>query len=335
MPLSDLFKRSPKMGIPKSPQPEPVRDDPFGSPELQKKRYAAALEFLGVLQEYAPQVQGHAGTILSVAAWLAGTSLYRSMNYKQDPPAGTIMLSEEVNEAWPELMNLFLYYCKRSGLEIQPDQMVLEPPPADKPKIEIQPAQEKFQDIYNEIMQKHGLDYRDGARAGMIACSLIFQYHCTKVRDIESRVAAGIVSMGVVAGAKTVPPPPGSGSSSRNSEVKMKNDNRLVLGERQAVLQEAREPGGIHIDPNPGVLQALQSGGIDPYLIYEQAMRKQIEDKIPRIDFVQSDVNALLDEWKSKPGDQAPIHVRLILWLKKNAAAHGYSQSGNSWILER
>lgn len=97
MPFSNPFKKSPKQ--------EPVKDDPFGSPEMQKKRYDAALEFLGVLQQnlLSSDGRGHAGTNLSVAAWMAGTSQYRSMNYKQDPPPGTIMLSEEVNQAWPTL----------------------------------------------------------------------------------------------------------------------------------------------------------------------------------------------------------------------------------------
>lgn len=96
MPLFNLFKKPKKT--------EPARNDPFGSPDMQKKRYEAAREFLGVLQEafLSPDGRGHAGTTLAVAAWLAGTSLYRSMNYKQSPPPGSIMLSEEVNGAWPE-----------------------------------------------------------------------------------------------------------------------------------------------------------------------------------------------------------------------------------------
>jgi len=159
--------------------------------------------------------------------------------------------------------------------------------------------------------------------------------HCMKLKDIEPNVAAGIVSMGIVAGAKTAPPPLGSGGSSGgSSEVKMKNDNRLVLGERDVAIQEALDHGGIFIDLNPEVLKTLQEGGIDPYLIYEQAMLKQIEEKISRIDYVQADVDELFNEWSGNPHDQAPVHVRLIIWLKNNAAAHGYRQSGNSWDLE-
>ena len=114
----------------------------------------------------------------------------------------------------------------------------------------------------------------------------------------------------------------------------MKNNNRLLLGEREAVLQEARAFGGIYIDPNPAVLSTLQGANIDPYLIYERGMLAQIEKKIPRIDFVQADVDVLFQEWIGKPQGQVPIHVRLIFWLKNNAAVHGYQQHGNSWLLK-
>ena len=113
-----------------------------------------------------------------------------------------------------------------------------------------------------------------------------------------------------------------------------KDNNRLLLGEREAVLQEARNFGGIYVDPNPAVLSTLQQANIDPYMIYEQGMLAQIEKKIPKIDFIQADVDALFREWNGKPEGQIPIHVRQIFWLKKNAAAHNYQQSGNSWILK-
>ena len=115
---------------------------------------------------------------------------------------------------------------------------------------------------------------------------------------------------------------------------KTKDNNRLLVGEREAVLQEARNFGGVYIDPNPTVLHALKQGNVDPYLIYEKGMLAQIEKKIPRIDFVNADVDALFNQWRQRPEEQAPIHVRQIFWLKENAAAHGYQQHGNSWILK-
>ncbi|HJR80914.1 MAG TPA: hypothetical protein VJ821_12635, partial [Anaerolineales bacterium] len=166
-------------------------------------------------------------------------------------------------------------------------------------------------------------------------CSMVFQYHYTVAKDIDPYVAAGIIAIGVVEGAKTAPPPLGSGNSTDHApEKKIRNENRLVLGERAAATREALDHGGVFIDPNPEVLRMLQAGNIDPYLIYEKAMLDQIEAKIPRIDFVKADVDKLYEEWRSKPHSDAPIHVRLILWLKENASTYGYEQSGNSWVLK-
>lgn len=341
MPLSDLFKKSPKKEAAQGPQkasPKSSADEAIFSPEMQRKRYDAAMEFLKNFQERMPLIGGkpHAGTVLSVAARLAGTSLYRSLHYKGDIAPGNVVLSEEVNEAWPQLMNLFAFYCKQNGTDVMAKPVVTVFPEKDKPRMSVEQVQEEYQDKYDEIMKSYGLDYLDGARAGMVLCSIIFQYHCTAVRDIDPYVGSGIVAMGIVEGAKTAPPPLGSKKSDHSMpENKAMDNNRLVLGERDAVIQEALEHGGVYIEPHPEVLKTLQAGNIDPYLIYEKGMLNQIEAKIPRIDFVKADVDRLFDEWKGKPESQAPIHVRLIIWLKNNAGAHGYEQSGNSWLLKK
>jgi len=341
MPLFDLFKKSPKK--------EPARtsltgkakasttDDSLHSPEMQKKRYDAAVEFVKAFQEKLPLVGGkpHAGTVLAVPARLAGSSLYRSLNYKKDMTPGIVVLSDEVNEAWPQLMNLFAFYCQQNNIDVTSKPPVTKFPESDRPRMEVEEILAEYQDQYHEIMQRHGLDYLDGARAGMLVCAMVFRHACTVAKDIDSDVAAGIVAMGIVEGAKTAPPPLGSRTSpSKPSSEKGKNNKRLVLGEQDVAIQEALDHGGVFIDLNPELLRMLRAGNIDPYLIYEKAMLKQIEEKIPRIDFVKADVDQLFVQWKSKPDPQMPIHVRLIIWLKKNASAHGYEQNGNSWILK-
>ena len=207
MPLSDLFKKSPKI--------EPNKNDPFGTPEIQKKRYAAAMEFVKIFQEKMPLLRGkpHAGTVLSVAARLAGTSLFRAIN-KNNFPAGNVVLSEEVNQAYPQLLNLFAFYCKQNGMDVLARSLVTEFPAKDKPLLEVEQVLAEYQDQYHEIMKKYGLDYLEGARAGMIVCSIAFQYHCAKNKDIDPYVATGIIALGVVEGAKTSPPPLKSDNSS-------------------------------------------------------------------------------------------------------------------------
>lgn len=320
MPLSDPFKKSPKE--------EPARENPLGSPEMQKKRYDAAMEFMQAFQQRVPLVDGrpHAGTVLAVAARLAGTSLYRSVN-KRDITPGVVVFSEEVNQAHPQLLNLFAFYCKQNGSDIMSKPPVTNFPEGDRPRMGIAEVQAEYQDQYNAIMKKHGLDFLDGAWAGMIVCSIAFQYHVTRVKDIDPFVAAGIVAMGVVEGAKTAPPLPGSKPGRR--------EKRFVLGEHDAAMKDALANGGGFIDINPGVLQTLIEKNIDPFLVYEQAVLKQMEEKVDRFDFVQMDVDVVFSAWEGKPSEKAPIPVRLVLWMKKNAPSHGYEQKGNSWILKR
>ena len=242
------------------------------------------------------------------------------------------------------MLKVFFYYCHIDGFDLTNDQLILNPPEEHKPQREIGLIQEQFQDLYNELMRKHGLDYWDGALAGMIVCSVVFRYHCKHAKDIDPRVAAGIVSMGIVTAAKTAPPPLGSIRTAnipadkiviKNTENAPKQSGkRLVLGERAAAIQEALDNGGIFIDPGTEVLSLLRQNNIDPYLIYEQALQNEIEAKIPRIDFIEANVDELYEEWRSKSHFHAPIHVRLIIWLKNHAASYGYEQIGNSWIIK-
>ena len=327
MPLFDFFKKPSKKEEPSQPQQV---DKDLMSPEMQQKRYEAAMEFVKELQEKIPLVGGrpHAGTVLAIAARLAGTNLYRSMNYKQDVKPGTVVLSEEVNQAWPQLMDLFALHCKQNGMDVLSSPLVTEFPQKDKPLMTVEQVQLEYQDQYDAIMKKHGLDHLNAARAGMMVAAIAFQYHCVRAKDIDPRIGTGIVAMGVVEGAKTAPPPLGTPNT---IALPKKNNARLVLGEDEAAAREARENGGVFIQLPPGMMDILKAGNM-AYAIYEKALIKQIESQIPRIDFVEANVDELFAEWRSKPEEQAPVYVRLIVWLKKNASAHGYEQDGNSWV---
>lgn len=350
MPLSDLFKKSPKK--------ESDRNNPLGTPEIQKKRYDAAMEFVKIFQEKIPLLRGkpHAGTVLAIAARLAGSSLYRSLNSQKDIAPGVVVLSDEVNEAWPRLMNIFAFYCKQNGIDVMSKPMITKFPEQIKPLMEAEQVLAEYQDQYHEIMKKHGLDYLDGARAGMIVCSVMFQYHCMKVKDIDPYIATGIVAMGIVEGAKTSPVPLRSeGSKPAATPMPVNNaqndqltpivtsiannsldgsGTRLVLGEGMNSMQEAMTKGGKYILVHPEVINKLKQNNIDPYLIYEAALRIEIESKIPQIEFVGANVDTLLREWGTKPQAQAPFHVRQLLWLNDNAASFGYQRSENSWVLK-
>jgi hypothetical protein len=351
MSLFDLFKKPPEQKPAKTPANPSKTNDSLSSPEMQKKRYDAAMEFLKIFQERMPLVGGkpHAGSVLSVAGCLAGTSLYRSLNYKTDAAPGIVVLSEEVNEAWPQLMNLFAYYCKQNGIDVMAKPMVTQFPEKDKPLMEVGQVLQEYQDKYHEIMKKHGLDYLNSARTGMVVSSIVFQYHF-KAGDIDPHVATGIVAMGVIEGAKTTPPPLKSKKSSppaaENSQViellksvaansTNGSGQRLVIGEGITSMREAMSNGGKYTLLHPEVENKLKQNNIDPYLIYEAALRIEIGAGISSIDLAGENVEQILQVWKGKTTAQAPNHVRVVLWLEANASSLGYERRGNSWTSKR
>jgi hypothetical protein len=180
----------------------------FGAPELQKQRVEAATKVMGIFDRHFRGPQGsHIGTVLSAAAWLTGTSLYRSFGFEPQVEPGTVVLSDKANEEGPKLLNLFLFFMYQNGLVIKPDQFILEIPDGYKPLKTITEVQEAHQEEYNAIMLSHGLDYVDGARSGIVVCSMLVDIHCVDKKDMDARLAAGMISMGIVAGTKTAPPP--------------------------------------------------------------------------------------------------------------------------------
>jgi hypothetical protein len=351
MPLSDLFKKSSKPEPPKRPAQEGM----FGSPALQKNRAEAATEVLKLFDRDFRTPQGvHPGTVLAAAAWLAGTSLYRSFRYTQTSEPGTVMLSEKANQEFPKLLDLFTYYMVKGGTQIKPEHFILDTPDALKPQKTILEIQETHQDEYNTIMKKHNLDYLDGARAGIIACAMLFNYHCVKRQDLDPRIAAGIISMGVVTGAKTAPvplktetpsraPAPAQAPASQNSQLVEViksvaessldgSGNRLLLGEGMTPMQTALGSGGRYILVHPEVVRQLELKDIDPFLVYEAALRMEIASGISQIDLVGGNVDQYVQAWNGRAPTKAPLHVRQVLWLVENAKNLGYERNGNSWV---
>ena len=179
--------------------------------EKLKKGRAAAIELIPILRRKLASRDGsvHPGTILSAAAWLTGTSLYRAFHPKDERPSGITMKSDEVNKEWESLMYLFEQYNFQKT-DIPVGHLILAALASDethKPKVEMIYVQRELQDQYNVIMKKHGFNYAESARAGVVLCSLLSQYHSTNLKEIDLSVAAGIVAQGILEAAKTVPPP--------------------------------------------------------------------------------------------------------------------------------
>ena len=178
--------------------------------EKLKKGRAAAIEFIPLMRKTLASRDGsvHAGTILSAAAWLTGTSLYRAFNPKDEMPPGKTIISDDINKEWEGLMNLFEQYVFQKA-DIPVGHLILSAladGDTHKPRVEMSYVQEELQDHYNALMKKYGFSSMDAARAGVVLCAILFQVHSTKFKEIDPYVAAGIVAQGIIEAAKTVPP---------------------------------------------------------------------------------------------------------------------------------
>ena len=187
-----------------------LQEDALHLPEKFRRGRAAAEEFLPLLKTKlaAPDGRLHAGTALSAAAWLTGTSLYWSFHCREDKQPGPSITPEEVNREWERLIYLLEQYNFQKA-DIPVGRLVLAAmaaPPFFKPQRAMPDVQSEFQEPYNAVMRKHGFDYREGAGVGILLCSiLIQQYSAAGIIDLDA--AAGLVAQRIFEAARSVPPP--------------------------------------------------------------------------------------------------------------------------------
>ena len=175
--------------------------------ELAKRRQDAANEVLALLERHFATSAPHPQSVLYAASWLAGTSLFRALRLGEALQPGVVVLSEKVNEEWPKLMRTFVYLVEKFGIKVKPDEATFKIEPEHQSHESLRRIQEELQVPYNAIMTEHGFDYADGAKTGAVACALLVKGYCATHKVLEPGLAAGIVAMGFVEGAKTAPAP--------------------------------------------------------------------------------------------------------------------------------
>lgn len=201
--FSDLFKKFSK------PQSVLVEHHTSSLPDHLKRAREAAMEFLSIMKPHLVASDGslHAGTMLCAAAWLTGTSLYRSFRFKGEAAPGAIIQSNEINMTWEGLIHLLEQYNFQKA-DIPIGQLILAAMAASalhRPHVEMLYVQKALQGKYNAVMKKHGFGYLDGARAGIVLCSILIQQY-SAAGIINAEPAAGMVAEKILQAAKTIPP---------------------------------------------------------------------------------------------------------------------------------
>ncbi len=117
------------------------------------------------------------------------------------------------------------------------------------------------------------------------------------------------------------------------SESIRSSGERLVLGRPNDCIQNALDFGGFFIDAGPEVIEILDQAGIDPAIVYIEALKIKLEMGIPHVEFIKIQPNMELsekvDDWNADPS----IAIQQMQWMIKNAQEYGYKQEDDSWIL--
>ena len=182
-----------------------VKEDSFFLPENLEGAHQGTLEILSLLNTKFHTRDGtpHAPTILFAAAWLTGISLYRALQDEKISLPGTIITLDDLNREWDSLVYLLEEYTlQRSDVPV--GRIVLAAmaaPSSFKPQIGVSDVQGELQAQYTLVMEKHSFDSREGARVGVILCSiLIRQYSRAGLIDVEA--ATGVAAQGIFEAAR-------------------------------------------------------------------------------------------------------------------------------------
>ena len=183
----------------------PVKEDSFFLPGDLKRTHEAALETLSLLktQLHASDGSPHAPTILFTAAWLTGTSLYQSLQYEKISLPGTMVTLQDLNREWDSLVYLLEEYTlQRSNVPI--GRIVLAAmavPSSFKPQIGVSDVQGELQAQYTSVMKKHGFDFTEGTRVGVLLCSILIQEY-NRAGIIDADAATGLAAQGIFEAAR-------------------------------------------------------------------------------------------------------------------------------------
>ncbi len=171
--------------------------------EIAKRRQAAANEAVVMLEDhYETAFASRAAALLQAAAWLAGNSLRRSFESGDGASPDDNAAENDESQEQRKLMKAFLFLVDRYGIKLKANDYATEIPPEQKVHLSAEEIEGIFVGRYDEIMQRHGFDYADGARTGAVVCARLVKLHCANRNDLEPQVAASIVTAGFVEGGK-------------------------------------------------------------------------------------------------------------------------------------
>jgi len=169
----------------------------------------AADELLVLLdQHFQTTFESHPTSILIACVWLAGASLFRSFHFPNVGEPGQPVLSDRANELGPVILGIYFSALPmKIKMKLDPADLAGRIPAEEKPKLDLLTTQKIFQDSFHRILKKYKIDLIQGAKIGMIVCSRLTEKYCLQLNILDPKLAALVVSIGLVEGSKTRPLP--------------------------------------------------------------------------------------------------------------------------------
>ena len=144
-------------------------------------------------------------TAVACAAYLAGTSLFRTFNVPSHVgPPGTPINTAIADKRGPELVTILFQVLQAEGIKIEEKDVITQIPPEHLPHKDLLEVQRELEDGFMDILYHHAFDKHDGARVAVI-CAAYF------IRDgraqLDPRITTGIAVNAFVKSTKTIPLP--------------------------------------------------------------------------------------------------------------------------------
>lgn len=173
--------------------------------EKFKALVAAADFFNDVARKAIATEQGlHAETLISSAARMSGSLMYRSFGFDKNIEPGTSILSDQANIHGPKLMNLMLVTLQQLGQKIGEKDINREYTSAKDSQLIFKESVDRLAPFFLKYCEVAPMSYHDAALGAAIATGILI-HDCREVLDVKK--GAGIAVYGFVEGTKTAPNP--------------------------------------------------------------------------------------------------------------------------------
>ncbi len=146
----------------------------------------------------------HAETIVSAAARMAGTMLFRSFGDEAaDLPAGSVVISDRANQQGPKLTSTLFAVLRQYGhTELDEQNLNGAQETTALARLTLKQTQSLLEPWYRRAQETAGLSFEDVAFASVMTTAMLI-HDCRAVLDVHSGCAIAI--HGIVESAKTVP----------------------------------------------------------------------------------------------------------------------------------